>query len=336
MKILTGILLFLCFHINFVVAQKKPDFTIAFGSCSKESLPQPLWDDILNEQPDLWIWLGDNIYGDSDDTTVLRTKYQKALDNPGYKKLRDQVPVIGTWDDHDYGKNDGNKTFAIKKESQQLALDFLGEPANTVRRSQEGIYTSYDFKAGKRKIKVILLDVRYHQDMLKREKQGYIPDSSADILGENQWKWLEGQLKNSKADVNIIGSGLQFIPDEHRTEKWGNFPTALSRFYTLLVASKAKGILLITGDRHIGEMTKIDLPGLKYPLYEFTSSGLTHSSVNDTANANRNRVGALVTQKHYGLFRFTGGRKQILLEASLKGDDGKTFTTNKIILKSHN
>src|SRR5690349_16464987 len=112
---------------NLIVFAQKNVYTIAFGSCNRESRPQPLWEEVEKDKPDLWIWLGDNIYGDSNDTTVLRAKYNMQLNQPGYKSLVSKTPIIGTWDDHDFGKNDGNKTFAAKKESQQLALDFLGE-----------------------------------------------------------------------------------------------------------------------------------------------------------------------------------------------------------------
>ncbi|MRG44200.1 alkaline phosphatase family protein [Chitinophaga sp. SYP-B3965] len=308
----------------------KKILTIAFGSCNKTTEAQPLWKVIMQDNPDLWIWLGDNIYGDSNDTAVLRAKYNAQLAQEDYKELLAKVPVIGTWDDHDYGKNDGNKTYPVRKESLQIALDFLGEKKNSPRRKQEGIYTSYNYKVGRKTIKVILLDVRYNQDPIERDSKGYIPNATADILGETQWKWLEAQLKDSKADAHIIGSGLQFIPNEHRTEMWANFPSSLQRFYKLLADSKAKGVMLITGDRHIGEFTKKDIPGMSYPLYEFTSSGMTHSSVNDTLNKNSLRVGALVTRKNYGLFRFEDKGKTLEVECSLKGEDGVIFTTEKV------
>lgn len=333
-KYITTILLTSVLLAAIPYQDKKPTFTIAFGSCNKTTLPQPLWARIIGDEPNLWIWLGDNIYGDSDDTAVLRAKYNAQLAQDGYKALISKVPVIGTWDDHDYGKNDGNKTFAIKKESQQLALDFLGEPPHSPRRKQEGIYAAYEYKIGKKLLKVILLDVRYHQDPITRERKGYIPHPTADILGEQQWAWLEAQLKNSKADAHIIGSGLQFIPNEHRTEMWANFPASLQRFYDLLVSTRAKGVMLISGDRHIGEFTKKDIPGMRYPLYEFTASGMTHASVNDTLNVNSRRIGKLVTQKHYGLFRFRDRGKTLEVEASLKGEQGETFTTEIIRLRN--
>src|SRR5687768_6847248 len=104
------------------VAQDRKELKIAFGSCNRQDLPQPLWEVIAGDQPDLWIWLGDNIYGDSNDMGVIKAKYDKQLQHPGYQKFTAQVPVIGTWDDHDYGRNDAGKSYPYKKATQQLAL----------------------------------------------------------------------------------------------------------------------------------------------------------------------------------------------------------------------
>ena len=313
-------------------AQKKKDLTIAFGSCNRTDLPQPLWPVIAQDKPDVWMWLGDNIYGDTDDMAVLKQKYDTQFNLPGYRQFRAQVPVIiGTWDDHDYGRNDAGKEYPYKKESQQITLDFLQEPAGTPRRTQEGIYTSYEYAVGRKKVKVILLDDRYHQDPLQRDANlVYQPNPTGDILGAAQWQWLEQQLTNSTADAHIIGSGIQFLPQQHRFEKWANFPAARQRFLDLLVTSKAKGVLLVSGDRHIGEISKVIPAGGTYPVYEVTSSGLTHPAVNNKGETNDLRVGPLINQKHYGLFRFREKGKKLLVTAQLKGEDGKPLTEQVI------
>ena len=41
-----------------------------------------------------------------------------------FRALQASCEVIATWDDHDYGQNDGGKDFSKKVESQQLLLDF--------------------------------------------------------------------------------------------------------------------------------------------------------------------------------------------------------------------
>ncbi|MDQ4139969.1 MAG: alkaline phosphatase family protein [Bacteroidota bacterium] len=317
------------------VTQKEKVLTIAFGSCNRQNLPQPLWDVIAKDRPVLWIWLGDNIYGDSNDMSVLKAKYDVQLNQEAYKRFIAQVPVIGTWDDHDFGRNDAGKTYAYKKESQQLALDFLKEPANSPRRQQEGIYAAYEYKVNKKKVKVILLDVRYHRDTLEKDNnKNYIPNLKGDMLGEQQWQWLANQLKNSTADVHIIGSGIQIVSEQHPYEKWANFPATRQRLFDLLVKTQAKNAVLISGDRHIGEFSRLNIKGLNYPVYDITSSGLTHSSVNNTNEPNQYRIGPLVNQKHYGLFRFREIGNDLALEVDLKGENGQTFYTEKIEIKN--
>ncbi|WP_133272051.1 alkaline phosphatase D family protein [Hymenobacter radiodurans] len=316
------------------VAQRNKAMTIAFGSCDRQDLPQTIWGTISKDKPDLWIWLGDNIYGDTEDMTVLKAKYDQQFNQPEYKAFRTQVPVIGTWDDHDYGRNDGDKSFGPKKESQQLALDFLQEPAASPRRQQEGIYAAYTYTVGKKRVKVILLDDRYHQDALFRDaNKVYQPNPTGDILGEAQWRWLEEQLTNSDADAHIIGSGIQFLAEEHRYEKWANFPVARQRFLALLASTKAKGVLLMSGDRHIGEIAKMTVPSVPYPVYEVTSSGLTHPATNNTGEPNKYRVGPLVNQKHYALFRLRQKGKKLLTTMELKGENGEVFYAEKTVIQ---
>ncbi len=85
--------------------------------------PNPFWDDILAEHPDIWIWGGDIVYADTEDMDKLRSIYAMQDTVSDYAKLKAEVPNIGTWDDHDFGINDGGASFAVKKESQQVFRD---------------------------------------------------------------------------------------------------------------------------------------------------------------------------------------------------------------------
>ncbi|UOQ71910.1 alkaline phosphatase D family protein [Hymenobacter cellulosilyticus] len=313
-------------------AQQSKVLTVAFGSCNRVELPQPLWPAIGREKPDVWVWLGDNIYGDTNDMQALQAKYIAQLNQPGYRQFRQQVPnIIGTWDDHDYGRNDAGKEYPFKQQSQQLALDFLQEPRESARRKQQGLYAAYTYRLGKKKVKVILLDNRYFLDPLERGfARNYLPSPTGDILGADQWQWLKQQLTGSDADVHIIGSGIQFLAQEHPYEKWANFPAARQRLLSLLVSSRAKGVILLSGDRHIGEMSKITLAGRAQPIYEITASGLTHSATQNAGEPNQYRVGPLVNQKHYGVLRFRQQGKKLLVTAALKGEDDQEFYSQEI------
>jgi len=273
---------------------------IAFGSCNKDYKPQPLWKAIQECKPDLWIWLGDIVYGKATDLPDLARRYQTEKDNPDYKRLRDQCRVIGVWDDNDYGVEDGGKENRNKIECQRLLLDFLDEPPDSPRRKQAGVYVAYTFGPAGKRVKIILLDGRYHRDP---------PGQNADMLGPDQWQWLEQQLTNSDADVHLIGSGIQVIASEHPYEKWANFPKARARLLDLVAASHARNVIFLSGDRHLGEISRLNDPRIGQPIYDITSSGMTHHAKDNffhsfTHETNRFRCGQNFVDLNFGLIEF--------------------------------
>lgn len=309
--------------------RQQPITTIAFGSCSDQKRPQPLWDDILAQKPDVWIWLGDNIYGDSENMDTLTAKYDRQKANPVYKQLRQSTSVIGVWDDHDYGVNDGGKEYPRRVESQQLMLNFLDVPTDSLLRKQQGAYSAHTYGPKGQRVKVILLDGRYFRDSLKKNGRDNVPDASGDMLGEAQWQWLTKQLTDSDADVHLIGCGIQFLPEEHPYEKWANFPTSRQRLLDLLSKTKPKGTVLMSGDRHIAEISKISVPGLNYDLYDITSSGLTHVS-KPHEEPNRHRVGEMVAKLNYGLVTINWDKKPLSATIRINGDDQSTYLTQEL------
>ncbi|MCB9185985.1 MAG: alkaline phosphatase family protein [Flavobacteriales bacterium] len=277
---------------------------IAFGSCGHQLGEQFIWNNIVDEHPDLWVWLGDNIYGDTEDMEVLRKKYQQLGDNQNYRYLKENVPVIATWDDHDYGVNDGGKEYPKKKESQQVFLEFFEEPAKSPRWNQEGVYTSYDYGSGDSSVKVILLDCRYHRDAR---------DTDGDVLGEEQWNWLEQEFRSSKAKVVLVGTGYQFVSDRHPFETWGHFPSERERMLRLIKETGVRGVIFISGDRHFAELSELKREDLTYPIYDFTSSGLTHAN-NVMIEKNPYRI-ARYLRRNFGMFLFDWKNQTVILQA---------------------
>lgn len=301
------------------------DFTIAFGSCNKTSIPNLLWDDIERTNPNVWIWGGDNIYADTDDMQKLRSMYNEQKTIAGYKKLVATVAVIGTWDDHDYGLNDGGTEFSAKKESQQAFLDFMDVAADSPRRTQEGVYASHIYTTAEGSVKVIVLDTRYFRTALtpdmetkKRTKPNEYGEGT--VLGTAQWAWLENELTSSQADFNIIVSSIQVLSNEHGFESWGNFPHEVDRFKRTIVESKANGVLVLSGDRHISEISITDLANVSYPLIDFTSSGLTHAYKSFTGEPNPFRVGKVVSTESFGTVVLNFKTKTAVLQ--MLGDNG--------------
>src|SRR5262245_59587674 len=191
---------------------------IAFGSCSNEELNDEMWTEIVAQKPELCILLGDNIYGDTQDMTWMRKQYDIQKNLPGYQALMKQCPIIGTWDDHDYGRNDGGKFYAKKKESKEEFLRFFDIGPDDPIRSHEGVYSAHTFGPKGKRIKLIMLGLRYFRDTTIRSTipgHRYDPNPDGDIMGETQWAWFESQLKNSDADIHLIGSSIQLVANDH-------------------------------------------------------------------------------------------------------------------------
>ncbi len=285
---------------------------IAFGSCGWQDEPQPVLAIAAEQKPDAFIFLGDNIYGDTENMDTLRAKYERWGAMNDFKKLDSATRILATWDDHDYGWNDSGKWYPFRKESKEIFLEFFKEPAESERRMHEGIYHTEYISTGDNKVQVILLDVRtFRNNLLPYDSSAelprkkyfyeldYVPHVSADstLLGAEQWKWLESEL-SKPADLRLVCSGSQFGIEFNGYEAWANFPHEQKRMLELIKQTKANGVIFLTGDVHYAEISKLEEPGL-YPVYDVTASGIT--STWDFPTLNKNRIEGPVMENHFGL-----------------------------------
>ncbi len=272
---------------------------IAFGSCAQPRVKQPVWSTVLAADPDLFVFCGDAIYASGRNAADFTELYGLLAANGDFPKVREKIPILATWDDHDYGANDAGAANPMKAEAKAAFLKFFDVPADSPRRTREGIYDSAMFEAHGRKLQVILLDTRWFRSDLvvappeKRFDKGrYAPnnDPAATILGEAQWKWLGDQLRQP-ADVRLLVSSIQIVADQHGFEKWANFPHERRRLFELIRETAAGGVIALSGDRHFSEISKLPAQpeGLGYPLYDVTASALNQAG-SLIAEPNRNRT----------------------------------------------
>jgi alkaline phosphatase D len=301
---------------------KVPTTKIAFGSCGSQDRPQPILDVALLYRPDFFIYLGDNIYGDSHSMDTLKAKYGRLAAKPEFQRLRQNTKILATWDDHDFGWNDSGKHYPEKKQATQLFLDFWQEPANSPRRQHEGIYTAEYYTYGDKTLQIILLDNRtFRSDLLLADPKApkdskyfydldYVPHTSKDstLLGETQWAWLEQELRKP-ADIRLIGSGSQFSIEYNGYEAWANFPHEQQRMLNLIRSTRANGVVFLTGDVHYAEISVLREPGL-YPIYDVTSSGITSTWL--FATPNKNRIEGPVMDNHFGLLTIEWQKDPVL------------------------
>ncbi len=284
--------------------KETPLSKIAIGSCIHQDHPQVIWDTVNNYQPELFVFLGDTIYGDTEDMAVLKAKYDKLNDNPGFQKLKAYCPTIGVWDDHDYGRDNGDGSYKMKKESQQVFLDFYNVAKNSPLRKQDGVYSSYLYGPKGQRVHFILLDVRYHRSS-PQEKDSV-------MLSEGQWKWLEKEL-NKEAEIRIVGGGTSFITPYAR-ETWQKYPKEWKRLVELLYRTKANGTFLISGDVHYSQISKITIKG-DYPLYDFTSSAMSRGRMPRGKNREPRVAGMVAGGNNYGNIEIDWDKKIVTLRA---------------------
>lgn len=267
------------------LASDNPDTLLTrftFGACWQPNRSQEHWDQIIANHPQFWLWLGDNIYANTDEPAILKEKYQELASEPGYLRLTQSIPVLATWDDHDFGQNDAGCDYPTREESENIFLDFFNEPTNSPRRQHPGVYTSYYFGIDDQRVQVILLDTRYFRSSLikisgnppYRRMGKWMSNESPDVtvLGVDQWKWLESELRKP-ARLRIIGSSIQFCAPYNGYETWANFPLERQRMIDLIQKTKAEGVVFLSGDIHSSELCLDESTGC-YPLIDFTSSSL--------------------------------------------------------------
>jgi alkaline phosphatase D len=331
-----------------------PSSRLIFGSCtSLHHKRQPLWPTIQKRNATAFVWGGDAIYADDRvewngifyrrlDATpeYLRHLYQQQRKVPGYQALLESnISIFGTIDDHDYGINNGDRTFRWKGESGLEFVNFLGLSKDSAmfQRASEGLgvygVQVYDFsrerdqrvlsdreagldpdavpipnnleeakdplddkdKNNNKLVAVFVLDIRTNKTPWNKSfPKRYSPDSDGDFLGEQQWKWFETAIARSEAAVNVVVTGLQVhaerFYDASIVENWSGFPKAQHRLHQALLQPNVQAPILISGDVHHAQLLRKDCHfnsqsstkssttrTTTRPLFEITTSGMTHS-----------------------------------------------------------
>ena len=290
-KFCLSFFLLLIFSSNFIYAES---IKIGLGSCLDQDYPQPIWQSIKKEDLNYFIFLGDNVYGDTRYGSLRKMKSAYDKQKKVLPDFLNDISIFSIWDDHDFGINDGGADYRFKRQAQELYLDFWEITKDDDRSNREGIYFSKNEIFFNKKFKFIFLDTRFFRSKLKGKKSNYIENIEPDatILGNAQWTWLENELK-SDFDFLFIFSSIQIIAKDHRFEKWSNFPNERAKLFELLEQFNDKTILF-SGDRHRAGIYR------KNGIIEVTSSSMNKpgSSFNETDSY---LIGKTYPQENYGV-----------------------------------
>ncbi len=296
-----------------------PAFTIALGSCAyinDEPYDRPgqpygggheIFDSIAALNPEMMLWLGDNIYlreVDYDSPSGMNYRYRHMRSFPMLQRLLQGTHHIATWDDHDYGPDNSNSSFPLKESALQLFKRYWANPAYGLPDTP-GVFTVVGYGDAD----FFLLDDRYYRD---HDQQPH--PAGKQMLGAAQVRWLKNALLASRATFKFVVNGSQILLSHRRVEGWRNFPDEYRDFMDWLVRTDVEGVFLLTGDRHMTRMSRLPRNGT-YPLHELTCSPLA-SGVRDPSKDARNpqvMVGTEVGQRNFCTLNISGPAKARVL-----------------------
>lgn len=315
---------------------------IALGSCAGQDQPQSFWTAIAATRPQLFLMMGDNVYGDlawqgDAGLASFRSAYAKLANHREFQAFRSRVPMRAVWDDHDYGPNDSGGDFAYKSHSEQLFETFWG--AGESVRARAGIYDSLMAGPEGRRIQIILLDTRFFRSPLQqvdpagppvrgRYRASDYPD--AQVLGEAQWRWLANELAKP-AELRLVVSSIQVLSEAHNFERWANLPKERLRLMKLLGSANGGQSIVLSGDRHSAGIYRSALPDNAGTLWEFTSSSLNRPNRDldvDKSEPDSLRVTPFIPLANFGLVDVDWAQRHVIMR--LLNDKGQEFYSHTL------
>jgi hypothetical protein len=258
------------------LSKKSP--RLAFLSCMDDHYVEDqavIWNQLIKQSPDAVIMMGDNVYADRlgkdwrlADPEQLWNRYVETRNTLAIYKSDKLIPVIATWDDHDYGRNDADRTYPYKSASEEIFLTFFPQakpaPGFTRGPGVSSVWDAFD-------LRFVLTDDRSFRSPDRLD----IPDQTH--FGPDQENWIVEQLMNVKTPVLFI-SGDQFFGGYQGFESYeGNHPKSFAK--ELLRWKKTRvPVLFVSGDRHLTEIVQVPRKAMGFATYELTSSPM-HATV---------------------------------------------------------
>ncbi len=323
-----------------------PDFKFLLGSClyvndsayDRPGKPYGQGTSILNAMAntpvDFMIWLGDNTYlrePDYASESGIDYRYQHTRSEKNLQAFLAKTHHYATWDDHDYGDNDGNESFNLKTHTRKTFLDYWGN--KNFGENNEGVYSHFRFSDAA----FFLLDDRSFRTESDINEKNY----SKTQLGKNQLNWLKNNLKHSRAPFKFVCAGGQVLNKYTDKESFNLYQKERAELLQFIVDEKISGVVFISGDRHHTEMITDSsfVNELGYAFIDITSSPLSSgvSNVLETEEANNpQRIpGTLVVENNYCSISITGDKKgQRQMDITCYNKEGKVLWLHQVQEKS--
>ncbi len=251
------------------------DFRVAFGSCCRiqYDADQPIWNAVSALDPDMFFWLGDNIYADTDQPAAMADLYGRGRLVERLVPLLRSKPQLAIWDDHDFGQNGADGRSLSKAASLAVFKNFWANPSYG-EADNPGVYFTKSYGG----VDFFFLDGRYHRDPIDT------PDTPRKtMLGARQKAWLKRALAASTAPFKVLvaGGGFSSAENEEDGDSWAVFMSERNEIFDFIRDRNISGVFCITGDSHMGELNCIPRSAEGgYDIYDFCSSPLAQMPAN--------------------------------------------------------
>ena len=312
-----------------------PDFSFALGSCvyiNEAAYDRPgkpygdgyqIFDAIAGTEPDFMLWLGDNVYyreADWDSRASMYARFSHTRQLPEMQRLLSTTHHYATWDDHDYGPNNSDGAYPLKRQALEVFDNFWPNPdfSGTEPSGVSNYFEWHDTA-------FFLLDNRFFRQANHRVTGKHT------LLGEHQVEWLIDRLRSSRAAFKFVVMGGQFINGAEVHENYINLaPGERRRILNQIDAEDIPGVVFLSGDRHHSVLMKKS-SNLDYPLYDWTVSPLTAGPGTPGRGEDLYRVdGSVYTQRNFGRAEITGPKGDRRLRLSLHDSEGQLVWEHNI------
>jgi alkaline phosphatase D len=245
---------------------------LGFGSCALEDEgTRAVWRRVAAEDVDGFVLLGDTPYIDKTDLPTQRRRYREFAVVPEFQQLLQGRPFWGTWDDHDFGRNDSDGLLPGKENARRAFCEYRPQTSHGVRG--QGVFQRFTRGAAE----VFLLDTRW----FARTERSFADPQKPTLLGKVQWEWLKQGLLASTAPFKVLACGMIWDDKQNKeSDDWGTYFYELEAIKRLIAEHRITGVVLIGGDIHVTRVLKHDTSAtVGYPLYEFISSPMHHKVI---------------------------------------------------------
>lgn len=239
-------------------------FTFGFGSCARREYPQDIFSPIAQARPDLFLFLGDNHYGDATQLDAHRWHEQHLRTGPRSLLLA-TVPSVAIWDDHDFLGNDSDGTGADRDVARRAFTELWANPG--YGEGGQGVYYRHSYGD----VDFFMLDGRSFRDPRDGTVAYGDPEGRPSLLGPAQTSWLIDELRASSATFKVVAVGSQWTRHGN-DDSWASFLEARDAIFDAIAAYGVEGVVLLSGDRHRSEFRLLPRPPGAYPLPELTAS----------------------------------------------------------------